>query len=153
MKWIVFSHSLVVSPQQRGSLPVLTASGTGVSLGSNISKKYLRFKDFAKCSSATSSLWPIIQIRTIWLVERFFDSVLPTEHKGSLYRWLVLLRSYDVLNSALLTREIAVVILVPPDAPITKRAWPFLSKNIDGAVEDIGRFPGSIILDSDGSTP
>ena len=47
----------------------------------------------------------------------------------------------------------AVVILVPPDAPITKRATPLLSKNNEGAVEDWGRFPGSIMLDSDGSTP
>ena len=41
-----------------------------------------------------------------------------------------------------LTKEIAVVIFVPPEAPITKRATPSLSKNIDGAVEDWGRFPG-----------
>lgn len=47
----------------------------------------------------------------------------------------------------------AVVIFVPPDAPMTKRAVPFLSKNSEGAVEDWGRFPDTIMLDSDGSTP
>ena len=52
-----------------------------------------------------------------------------------------------------LTKEMAVVIFVPPDAPITKRATPSLSKNIDGAVEDWGRFPGSIMFDSEGSKP
>ena len=56
-------------------------------------------------------------------------------------------------NAPLLTKEIAVVILVPPEAPTTKRTTPSLSKNIDGAVEDWGRFPGSIMFDSDGSTP
>ena len=53
----------------------------------------------------------------------------------------------------LLTKDTAVVIFVPPDAPITKRATPFLSTNIDGVVEDCGRFPGAIMLASDGSTP
>ena len=53
----------------------------------------------------------------------------------------------------MLTKEIAVVIFVPPDAPTTKRTTPSLSRNIVGAVEDWGRFPGEIMFDSDGSTP
>ena len=52
-----------------------------------------------------------------------------------------------------LTRETAVVIFVPPDAPRTKRATPLLSTNIEGVVEDWGLFPGTIIFDSDGKTP
>lgn len=52
-----------------------------------------------------------------------------------------------------LTNEIAVVIRVPPDAPTAKRGTPLLSTNIEGVIEDIGRFPALIKLLSDGSTP
>lgn len=52
-----------------------------------------------------------------------------------------------------LTKAMAVVILVPPEAPTTKRGTPLLSTNIVGDMEDRGRFPGAIKLLSDGSTP
>lgn len=52
-----------------------------------------------------------------------------------------------------LTNEIAVVIRVPPDAPTAKRGTPLLSTNIEGVIEDIGRFPALIKLLFDGSTP
>ena len=51
------------------------------------------------------------------------------------------------------TSEIAVVIFVPPEAPTTSRGTPLESTNIDGLMEDIGRFPGAIKLLLDGSTP
>ena len=43
-----------------------------------------------------------------------------------------------------LTKEIAVVIFVPPEAPTTKRGTPSRSTNIDGVMDDMGRFPGAI---------
>ena len=47
----------------------------------------------------------------------------------------------------------AVVILVPPEAPTTKRGTPSLSRNMVGVIEDMGRLKGSIKLLSEGSTP
>jgi len=43
-----------------------------------------------------------------------------------------------------LTKEMAVVILVPPEAPTTKRGTPMWSTNIEGVMEDMGRFFGAI---------
>ena len=47
----------------------------------------------------------------------------------------------------------AVVILVPPEAPTTKRGTHSLSRNMVGVIEDMGRLKGSIKLLSEGSTP
>ncbi len=47
----------------------------------------------------------------------------------------------------------AVVILVPPEAPTARRGTPFPSTNMVGVIEDMGRFPGSIKLLGDGATP
>lgn len=47
----------------------------------------------------------------------------------------------------------AVVILVPPEAPMTILALPFSSIIILGVIEDKGLFPGTIKLAGDGSKP
>lgn len=47
----------------------------------------------------------------------------------------------------------AVVIFVPPEAPTANRGTPALSTNIEGLIEDMGRFLGLMKLLFDGSTP
>ena len=47
----------------------------------------------------------------------------------------------------------AVVIFVPPDAPIASRVTLLWSTIMVGVIEDMGRFPGSMKLLRDGSTP
>jgi len=56
-------------------------------------------------------------------------------------------------ETIVLTSDVAVVILVPPDAPATILTSPFLSTNIEGAVEDMGLLPGTIKFAGDGDTP
>ena len=46
--------------------------------------------------------------------------------------------------TAFLTKEIADIILLPPDAPTANRETPLLSTNMEGLIEDIGRFLGAI---------
>lgn len=42
------------------------------------------------------------------------------------------------------TKAVVVVIFVPPAAPVTSSTLPFPSTNIQGTIEDNGRFFGSI---------
>lgn len=49
--------------------------------------------------------------------------------------------------------EMADVILVPPEAPMTSLASPFASTNIVGLMDDNGRFPGFSSLFGDPGKP
>jgi len=51
------------------------------------------------------------------------------------------------------TKAVAVVISVPPEAPVTNTVDPLLSKTIVGHMEDIGLFPGSMWLLGEAGTP
>ena len=42
------------------------------------------------------------------------------------------------------TRAVAVVIFVPPDAPVTSCTSPFPSMKMEGVIEESGRFFGSM---------
>lgn len=53
----------------------------------------------------------------------------------------------------LLTKATAVVILVPPDAPMTNLALPPESTIMVGHIEDIACFPGSMKLADEGDRP
>ena len=57
------------------------------------------------------------------------------------------------LESIHLTKGMAVVIFVPPDAPTASRITLLWSTIMVGVIEDMGRFPGSMKLLGDGSTP
>jgi len=52
-----------------------------------------------------------------------------------------------------LTRAVAVRILVPPEAPTTIRTSPLASTTIVGVIEERDRFPGAILLASEGGSP
>lgn len=52
-----------------------------------------------------------------------------------------------------LTKAVAVVILVPPEAPTTNLTCPSESATILGHMEDRGRFPGLMKFAADAGTP
>lgn len=54
---------------------------------------------------------------------------------------------------AILTSATAVVIFVPPEAPITSLAFPFLSTIMLGFIEERGLLPGAMKLAGDGCRP
>ena len=51
------------------------------------------------------------------------------------------------------TSDTAVVILFPPEAPMTSRTFPSLSVKMVGHMEENGRLPGSGKLNGDGEIP
>lgn len=61
--------------------------------------------------------------------------------------YLVLLNSYQPTSAT------AVVILLPPAAPMTKTTSPFASVITDGHIEDKGLLPGAIKLAGEGGRP
>jgi len=71
----------------------------------------------------------------------------------TLGRWLRGRENTKLNETQNLTRDMAVIIFVPPEAPTTKRGTPSLSRNMVGDIEDMGRLKGSIKLLLDGSTP
>lgn len=48
------------------------------------------------------------------------------------------------MKQNILTRAVDVVILDPPAPPTNSRTSPFTSSMIDGHIDDIGRFSGSM---------
>lgn len=52
-----------------------------------------------------------------------------------------------------LTKATAVVILLPPAAPMAKTTSPFSSVIIEGHIEDIGFLPGAMKFTGDGGSP
>ena len=61
-------------------------------------------------------------------------------------------RGISFLNFRI-TKAVAVVILVPPAAPITSLTLPSFPTIMEGHMEDNGRFPPLIKLFGDGGTP
>ena len=71
----------------------------------------------------------------------------------SIYRLKNAVSAYNSGLSVALTRETAVVILFPPDAPMTSCTSPLSSVKMAGDMDENGRFPGSGKLKGDGEIP
>lgn len=73
---------------------------------------------------------------------------------SSLSSWfLIKSDSYKLVIFINLTKATAVVILVPPEAPITNLALPAASEIMLGVMEERGLLPGAMKLAGEGARP